>query len=315
MLHPLAHRPQGLFASCRQALTVILLCTTSTTATVLAQAPAIQNGAGVSMSIDPEDHDPALHVVIPGGPASERSFNILLPEHVTVRARGQSDAQHLYVYQPGNTPAPPHWQHIGNALQYATDFGQINFTARATLLSDGILFRYEFTNRSAVDYDMATAITDPRFHAFFYDPRLERTYVHYSSGFDLLAAGTPQRLTLPLQQWLPARYHAQFTAPIPADRVQHRDDGITYYYSSRSVDFPLIATLSTDRNWIAASFSRDPGNVWSNPELTCQHVDPQVTLPHNAHAVYEVKLLLFKGSLQDALRIARTERSSLQQTP
>jgi len=53
------------------------------------------------MAVDAEDRDPALHVVVPGGPESERSFNILLPEHVTVRAHGQSDAKHLYIYQPG----------------------------------------------------------------------------------------------------------------------------------------------------------------------------------------------------------------------
>jgi len=43
------------------------------------------------------------------------------------------------------------------------------------------------------------------------------------------------------------------------------------------VDEPLIVTLSTDRKWIVASFIRATGNVWSNPELTCQHVDPQTS--------------------------------------
>jgi hypothetical protein len=65
---------------------------------------------------------------------------------------------------------------------------------------------------------------------------------------------------------------------------------------------PMIATLSKDGNWVAASFSRDPGNVWTNPQLTCQHVDPQVPLPRGAHAQYEMKILIFKGTLQDALQ-------------
>jgi hypothetical protein len=78
------------------------------------------------------------------------------------------------------------------------------------------------------------------------------------------------------------------------------------------VDVPMIATLSGDRKWVAASFSRDPGNVWSNPELTCQHVDPQVVLPHDGHAQYELKLLIFKGSLEDALHKVTVQQKTLQ---
>jgi anion-transporting ArsA/GET3 family ATPase len=63
---------------------------------------------------------------------------------------------------------------------------------------------------------------------------------------------------------------------------------------------PLIATLSVDHKWIAASFTRDTGNVWSNPELTCQHVDPQVALSKDQTALYEVKILIFRGSLEQA---------------
>jgi hypothetical protein len=158
---------------------------------------------------------------------------------------------------------------------------------------------------------MATAITDPRFKTFFYDPRLERTYVHHREGFDLLASETPARLTMPLSQWFPVRYLAQFTAPIPEQRVQHRDDGITYYYKSRVVDVPMIATLSVDGKWVAASFARDPGNVWSNPELTCQHVDPEVPLPKGQIAFYEVKILIFKGTLEEALEKVMRERPTL----
>lgn len=32
--------------------------------------------------------------------------------------------------------------------EYSTDFGQIHFLARATLVGDGILFHYEFVNHS-----------------------------------------------------------------------------------------------------------------------------------------------------------------------
>jgi hypothetical protein len=276
-----------------------------------AQLLAVRNSAGVSMAVDEEDSNPALRVAVPDGLGDERSFNILFPEHLTLRAHGQSEAKHLYIFRPGLRDDAPQWKKVGNALEYASDFGQIHFVARATLRNDGIVFRYEFVNRSAMDYDMVTAITDPRFHTAFYDPRLERTYVHHKGGFDLLASETPARLSLPLKDWFPVRYLASYAAPVPAERVQHRDDGITYYYKSRVVDVPMVATLSADQTWVAASFARDPGNVWSNPELTCQHVDPEAPLPHDAHAMYEVKILIFKGSLEDALRKVLAQRETL----
>jgi len=267
----------------------------------MAQTASIQNPSGLSMRVDSADSEPVLLVTVPDGPANDRTFNILLPEHVTVRPHGQKDVQHPYIYghKPGVLAA--NWKIVGNALQYETDIGQIHFVARATLDDDGILFHYEFTNSGTTDYDMVTAVTDPRFHAVFYDPRLERTYVHHKDGFALLASDMPGRLTMPLTEWFPVRYLASFTAPIPADLVRKGADGITYRYSPVRVDTPMIATLSNDGQWVAASFSRDPGNVWSNPELTCQHVDPQVPLAHGGHAQYEMKILIFEGSLQNAL--------------
>jgi len=266
------------------------------------------------MSIDKADRDPAIHVTIGGGRKEERSFNILLPEHVTVREHGQTEAKHLYIYRPGTEGTIPNWKQVGNALEYSEQLSEIGFLARATLEADGILFHYQFENRSETDYDMASAVTDPRFETFFYDPRLERTYVHHTNGFELLASETPARLSMPLNQWFPARYLAQLTAPIPEQRVQHRNDGITYYYKSRPVDLPMIATLSTDKKWVAASFTRETGNVWSNPELTCQHVDPQVSVPAHQTASYEVKLLIFQGTLEQARGKVLQERSRLQES-
>ena len=89
---------------------------------------------------------------------------------------------------------------------------------------------------------MVTAFTDPRFHRIFYDPRLERTYVHHRDGFNLLASETPARLTMTLKDWIPVRYLASYSVPVPIKRVQHRDDGTTYYYKSRPVDVPMVAT-------------------------------------------------------------------------
>jgi hypothetical protein len=187
----------------------------------------------------------------------------------------------------------------------------VHLLARATLEDDGVRFRYDFTNDSPAIYDMITAVTDPRLTGIFHDVRLERTYVHRADGFDLLASETPSRVAMPLDQWLPARYLASFTWPVPAQRVERRDDGITYYYDSRAVDEPFIATRSTDGRWIVASFAREPGNVWSNPELTCQHVDPQTSLSPGQRATLEVKILVLHGSLDDALRRAIEQRPSL----
>ena len=118
-------------------------------------------------------------------------FKVLLPEHVTVRMHGASDGKHLYIFRPGAVGEAPAWKRDGNRLEYAKDFGEIHFLARVTLTEDGILFHYEFVNHSKSDYDMVTAVTDPRFRAVFYDPRLERTYVHTTNGFELLASDAP----------------------------------------------------------------------------------------------------------------------------
>jgi hypothetical protein len=149
-----------------------------------------------------------------------------------------------------------------------------------------------------------------RLMSVFHDVRLERTYVHHVDGFDLLASETPSRLTMPLNQWLPARYLASFTWPVPSQQVERRD-GITYYNKSRAVDAPFIATLSQDGRWVVASFTRNTGNVWSNPELTCQHVDPQAALSPGEEVILETKLLVIRGSLDDVFEMAMQQRDSL----
>jgi len=77
------------------------------------------------------------------------------------------------------------------------------------------------------------------------------------------------------------------------------------------VDQPFIATVSKDGEWVVASFARETGNVWSNPALTCQHVDPQTSLRPGQRASLEVKILVLHGSLGDALQRAIRQRASL----
>src|SRR3954452_20036711 len=156
------------------------------------------------------------------------------------------------------------WRKTASALEYERDFeGGIHLLARAILENDGVRFRYEFTNKSESAYELVYAPTDPRLTGIFHDVRVQRTFVHRVQGFDLLASETPQRLSMPLDQWLPARYLDSFTWPVPKKLIDRRDD-ITYYNNSHPVDEPLIATVSSDRRWVVASFAATTGNVWSN---------------------------------------------------
>ena len=74
---------------------------------------------------------------------------------------------------------------------------------------------------------------------------------------------------------------------------------------------PFIATVSTDKAWVIASFARTAGNVWSNPELTCQHVDRRRRSHRDSALTIELKMLVIRGSLDDALERAIRQRESL----
>jgi hypothetical protein len=285
---------------------------TAAPSTQSATTRALSNNAGLRLIVDADNAQPVLRVVLPGSAESDRAIEVIFPEHVSGRRQGHADVEQLYLFRRGSTAGRPEWRQRGQSLEYDLELaGAVRLTARATLEDDGVRFRYEFRNRSTVSYDMIYAVTDPRLTSTFHDVRLERTYVHHADGFDLLGSETPARLSMPLADWLPARYLASFTWPVPSQRVERRGDGITYYNKSRTVDEPFIATLSTDRAWVIASVARDVGNVWSNPELTCQHVDPQLRLAANGDAASEIKLLVIRGSLADAHARAVAQRMSL----
>lgn len=279
-----------------------------------AQLPApVQTKSGLRLVISEEDTDPAVHIVLPGSPDSNRNIYVLFPEHVTVRNPSETEGRQVYLFRPGRAGARPSWRKRGQSLEYEKDFQEgLHLLARATLDDDGVRFRYEFTNKSSTPYALIYAPTDPRLTSIFHDVRLERTYVHHVNGFDLLASETPNRLMMPLDQWLPSRYLASFTWPVPPKLVERKGDGITYYNKSRVVDQPLVATLSTDGKWVVASFSHTTGNVWSNPELTCQHVDPEISLPPRSTASVEVKILVFEGSLESVLTKVIAQRGTLE---
>lgn len=274
----------------------------------------LQNERGLQLVVVTELQQPALRLVLPGHPQSDRSIEVRVPEHITAVKHGSTAAEQLFLPGRDSVADRVNWRSVGRSLEYERQLpGPIGVVARATLEDDGVRFQYEFTNRSANSYDMIYAVTDPRLTGSFHDVRMERTYVHHANGFDLLASDVPARLSLPLDRWLPSRVLASFTWPVPSQRIEKRDDGITYYNKARPVDVPLIVTRSTDQQWVVASFSRSPGNVWSNPELTCQHVDPQASLSPQQHLTLEVKMLVMRGSLDDALNQAIRQRGSLKQ--
>ena len=94
--------------------------------------------------------------------------------------------------------------------------------------------------------------------------------------------------------------------------MEHGSDGITYYYKAEPLNQSMLATLSKDGKWIVVTFSHTTGNVWSNPELTCQHVDEDRPLAPGQKTVLQVKLLVFRGTLNEALKKVVAHRPALQ---
>jgi hypothetical protein len=272
----------------------------------------LTNSNGLRLVADADPVQPRVRVILPGQPLTDRTIDVLLPEHVTVATADAPAGRQLFLPASGTSTLRPQWRMDSNRLWYRLELpGSIGFVARAALEVDGVLVEYEFENRSASPIQMITAVTDPRLTGIFHDRRLERTYVHHANGFDLLASEVPQRLTMPFSEWLPARVLAAFTWPVPDARIERGADGIPRYQKSRKVDVPMVATQSTDKSWVVASFSRSPGNVWSNPELTCQHVDPQSALNPGQRAFTSVKILVIRGSLDAALEKARRQGDAL----
>jgi hypothetical protein len=267
----------------------------------------------VRLVVDDRHDLPALRIVVPGQAESDPGILVLFPEHVTARERDQAEPRQLYLFRPGRRTGRPAWRRDGQSLEYETEVASaVRMLARATLDADGIRYTYRFENRSRADYVKMQAVTDPRMESpYLRDVRLERSFVHHRDGFDLVASESAGRATLPLDQWLPNRHRVPYSWPIDRDRVARQPDGITWYNKSRAVDEPFIATRSVDGKWIMATFSYDPGNVWTNPELTCQHADPEVALGPGQTKAYELKTLLIAGTLDQVLAKVREQRPAM----
>lgn len=254
---------------------------------------------------------PLLKILLPDQPLSERGIEVEFPEHVTELNEKSQKSEHLYLATRGNLNKRtlPVWKKENNQLIYETELnGNIKMTATAQLESNGIRYTYTFTNRSIISYRNLQAVTCVKLYSSFSDTLLERTYVHHSNGFDLLASETPNRLTMPLKEWIPCRYLVSYKWPIYPKRVEKDEDSITRYHKSRKADQPFIATLSQDKDWVAATFTTETGNLWTNPERSCQHADPAILLKPNETKTLTLKTFLYKGNLKQLLTYVSAEK-------
>src|SRR5215203_238632 len=150
---------------------------TDDTNSVAHQDLVVRNGAGMRLMVAEENTQPTLRIVLPGRPTSDRSIEILFPEHLTVRPRGTTEANQLYMWQPGHVGERPPWRRSARSLEYERSFPSgVQMLARATLEADGVRFHFRIRNRSDQTYALIYAPIDPRLTAEFHDVRLERTY-------------------------------------------------------------------------------------------------------------------------------------------
>ena len=245
---------------------------------------------------------PLLKILIPGQAADERGIEVEFPEHVTGVNTQTRNVERFYLITAGNRykRSLPVWKATDTSLIYECEFNNnIKLSAEARLSHDGVAYTYHITNNSTITYENMQAPTCVKLYSSFSDTLLERTYVHHADGFDLLASETPERLTMGIGEWLPCRYLVPYTWPVNISRVEKGEDGITRYHKSRKVDRSIIATVSHDQQWVAATYTNETGNVWTNPERTCHHVDPVTTVRPGQMARLWLKTVIIKGSLDE----------------
>jgi hypothetical protein len=254
---------------------------------------------------------PLLKILLPGQSNSERGIEVEFPEHVTGLNKHTDEIEHLYLVTRGalNKRTLPAWKKEGKVITYETTLnGNVKMVAKAALESDGVRYSYTLSNLSNISYQNLQAVTCVKLYSVFSDTLLERTYVHHHSGFDLLASETPERLTMSLGKWLPCRYLVSYSWPISPKRTDKGEDLITRYYKSRKADQPFIATLSHDKKWVAATYTFATGNLWTNPERSCQHADPSISLGAHEMKTLRLTTFIYKGTLDELLQHVASEK-------
>lgn len=277
----------------------ILFLTISLTAT----AQSVTLPTGLKAIVVQKDY-PLLKILLPDQSTNDRGIEVEFPEHVTGLNKVTNKVEHLYLVTNGNRNKRtlPTWRVENNSLIYETELdNKIKMTATAHLEADGLRYTYTLSNHSKVPYQNLQAVTCVKLYSLFSDTLEKRTYVHHADGFDLLASETPGRLVLPY------RYLVSYTWPVYPKRTEKGEDGIRRYYKSRKADKPFIATLSHDKQWIAATYTKETGNLWTNPERSCQHADPVVDLNPGQTKTLTLKTFLIKGRLEQLLQLVNAE--------
>jgi len=266
--------------------------------------------SGLRLTVINKDF-PLLKILLPGQSSFERGIEVEFPEHVTGLNENNKNFEHLYLVSRGNLNKRtlPSWKIDGNTLMYETDLDdKVKMIAKAQLESNGVRYSYKFINHSNISYQNFQPVTCVKLYSAFSDTLLQRTYVHHPGGFDLLASETPERLTMPLQKWLPCRYLVSYSWPINAKIIEKDEDSITRYNKSRKADKPFIATLSHNNKWIAATYTSETGNLWTNPERSCQHADPAISLNPNETKTLRLTTFLYQGTLDQLLQFITKEQ-------
>ena len=78
---------------------ILVACSHSTRLQAGPDGLTVVAPSGLKMRVAEEDSDPTLWLSVPDGASGQDAVLVLLPEHVTVRRRGTSEAQHLYLWQ------------------------------------------------------------------------------------------------------------------------------------------------------------------------------------------------------------------------
>src|SRR5436305_12846840 len=79
---------------------------------------SVRNSVGMQLMVAEENNQPTLRIVLPGHPTSDRAIEILFLEHVTVRPRRSTDANQLYLSQPGQSGERPVRRRSDGAIEY-----------------------------------------------------------------------------------------------------------------------------------------------------------------------------------------------------
>lgn len=271
----------------------------------------LKNRAGVTVRPIGGADRPTLGVSLPESPKVHAAV-IELPEHAWHRTEGAAEPVWFYkMYtEDASLKGQVTWSREGSALHYImrTPSG-FTLAGAAELQPDGLRFGYEIGNPTGTAFAQVQAPTCIKLYRPFTDVFLERTFVHYSEGLDLLAAETPERLTENAEEWLPCRYIAACSSQ-PADvKLRERGvDGITRYRTRRPADVPFIATESNPKGWVAATHALAADSVWTNPARTCQHADPSAPLPAHSKAKLALEFYLTRGGAAEAWRLAAEAR-------